>query len=136
MILMLWFGDIFRRQKNHLLNKCMDSQGHNNCSLNAMTFLVNHSLSLSFPGSNINMIAMNMDVVLTQTFPSTSTNVAWLPLHTWRTFSQFTNSLSFQIHYLANTMHAKFVPVAFLETEPQTLGNINLMETWQLPIFN
>lgn len=33
-------------------------------------------------------------------------------------------------------MHAKFVPVAFLETEPQTLGNINLMETWQRPIFN
>lgn len=33
-------------------------------------------------------------------------------------------------------MHAKFMPVAFLEAEPQTLGNIILMETWQLPIFN
>jgi hypothetical protein len=33
-------------------------------------------------------------------------------------------------------MHAKFMPVAFLEAAPQTMGNINLMEAWQFPIFN
>lgn len=59
-----------------------------------------------------------------------------LPFQTWRTFSQFTNSLYFKINYPANTMHAKFMPVAFLEAEPQTLRNINLMESWQCPIFN
>lgn len=87
-------------------------------------------LQLSFSGNNISSIIRSKMTVLIQMFSLQTFILSVYLLKLEGHFHQFTKKiLPLKINYLASISHAKFMPLAFLEAELRTSGNINLMET-------